>query len=283
MGIMVKLENFNKNSAKMFILLGFFVACLSAGIGIGGGTIFVAAFVSIFKFDFKEAAATSLATIIPITFIGTVSHLFFFSDPPSVKYFSMFIPMCIIGTIIGSKYIYKWNNNWLKWIFAIFLLIAGLRILKFADFPFLMFSSINSVSWAHEAVFVMGFGIIIGVIATWLGIGCGLLIVPFFVIVMNFNMHEAICLSLTTMFCLSISATFMHHKFKNLDFKIFKILFFPSLAGAVTGSGISGLLPGFYLKQLFWILLTGIALSYLLSPVLGAVRQKKRNAVILEK
>jgi len=265
-------------------LLGFFVALFSAGIGIGGGTIFVSTFISVFKFDFKRAAATSLAAIIPITFAGAVSHLFIFSNPPSGKYFLVFIPMCILGTIIGSKFIHKWNNQWLKWIFAVFLLIASLRILKFADFPFLMFSSLNEISWTHEAIFIMAFGIITGIIATWLGIGCGLLIVPFFVIVMDFNMHQAICLSLTTMFFLTTSATLMHHKLANLNLKVFKALFLPSLAGAVTGSAISGLLPGFYLKQAFGIILMMIAFTYLLQPTFKAIkiRKKKRESLYKE-
>jgi len=267
-------ENLPKTGLR---LLGFFVALFSAGIGIGGGTIFVSAFISVFKFDFKRAAATSLATIIPITFAGSTSHLFVFSNSPSCKYFLIFIPMCIIGTIIGSKYIHKWNNQWLKWIFAGFLLIASLRILKFVDFPFLMFSSLNEISWTHEALFIMVFGIIIGIMATWLGIGCGLLIVPFFVIVMNFDMHEAICLSLTTMFFLTTSATLMHHKLANLDFNSFKALFLPSLAGSVTGSAISGLLPGFYLKQVFGIILMMIAFTYLLQPTFKAIKAHKEK------
>jgi uncharacterized membrane protein YfcA len=251
---------FQKKALK---LLGFSVALFSAGIGIGGGTIFVATFISVFKFDYKRAAGLSLATIIPVTFIGAISHLFVFSTPPSGRYFLMFIPMCIIGTVIGSKYFYTWNNQWLKWVFAIFLLVASFRILRLADFPCLIFSSLSEISWTHEAVLVMGFGIIIGIIATWLGVGCGLLIVPFFVIIMNFNIHEAICLSLTTILFLTTSATFMHHKLERLDFNSFKILFFPSLAGAVTGSAISGVLPCFFLKQLFGVILLLIACSYL--------------------
>jgi uncharacterized protein len=253
-------------------LLGFVVALFSAGIGIGGGTIFVSAFISVFRFEFKQAAATSLATIIPITFIGAVSQLFIFSTAPSFKYFLVFIPMCVIGTILGSKYIHKWNRHWLKWIFALFLLIASLRIFRLIDFPFLMFSSLNEISWAHEAIFIMIFGIIIGTLASWLGVGCGLLIVPFFVIVMDFNMHNAICLSLTTIFFLATSATLMHRKLENLHFKTFKALFLPSIAGTITGVAISGLLPSFFLKQFFGTILMGFALVYLLQSMVRAIK-----------
>ena len=56
------------------VLLGFFVALFSAGIGIGGGTLLVSILISVFGFYFKAAASTSLATIIPISFIGAVKN-----------------------------------------------------------------------------------------------------------------------------------------------------------------------------------------------------------------
>ncbi len=73
------------------ILLGFLVALFSAGIGIGGGTLLVSILMSVFGFDFKKAAGTSLATIIPISFIGAVSHFAFLSEVPCLKYYFAFI------------------------------------------------------------------------------------------------------------------------------------------------------------------------------------------------
>jgi len=208
--------------------------------------------------------------------------LFIFSHAPAFRYFLVFIPMAVIGTIIGSTCIHKWNSHWLKWIFALFLLIASFRILKLIDFPFLMFSSLNEISWAHEAVFIMIFGMIIGTLASWLGVGCGLLIVPFFVIVLDFNMHHAICLSLTTMFFLASSATLMHRKLENLNFKAFKALCLPSLVGAITGSAISGLLPSFFLKQFFGAILMGVALVYLLHPMVRGILSLARKKPVIK-
>ncbi len=59
------------------VLLGFFVALLSVGIGIGGGTLLVSILMSLFGFDFKKAASASLSTIRPISFIGAVSNFIF--------------------------------------------------------------------------------------------------------------------------------------------------------------------------------------------------------------
>lgn len=247
---------------KALILLAFSVALFSAGIGIGGGAIFIPAFLSIFKFDYKRAASLSLATIIPIAFIGAVSQFFWLSTSLSLNIFLSFVPMCVFGAIVGSSYLHQWNSHWLKWLFTLFLFVVGLRILQLVDFPFLLFAPLNDLIWAHEIFFIMIFGFIIGLIAAWLGVGCGLLIVPFFVLVLDFDMHQAICLSLTTIFFLSTAATLTRHKRTELDVTSYKFLFFSALAGAIAGSAISGILPGYLLKKVFGFVLLLIACAY---------------------
>ena len=66
-------------------LLGFFVALFSAGIGIGGGTLLVSILMTVFGFDFKKAASTSLSTIIPISFIGSVNYFIFLPEIPQLQ------------------------------------------------------------------------------------------------------------------------------------------------------------------------------------------------------
>ena len=101
-------------------LLGFFVALFSAGIGIGGGALLVSLLVSVFAFDFNKAAGTSLATIIPISFIGAVSHFILLTETPDLKYYFVFIPACMMGTILGGRLVQKRQSSGLKVIFAVF-------------------------------------------------------------------------------------------------------------------------------------------------------------------
>ncbi|HDH98710.1 MAG TPA: hypothetical protein ENF70_06235 [Deltaproteobacteria bacterium] len=82
------------------ISLGFVVALFGAGIGIGGGALLVPILISVFKFDFKKAASTSLATIIPISFIGSISHFVLFPHIPDLRYY--FIRSCCRSDNIKS-------------------------------------------------------------------------------------------------------------------------------------------------------------------------------------
>lgn len=261
------------------IILGFFVALFSAGIGIGGGTLLVSILMSVFGFDFRKAASTSLATIIPISFIGSVSHFVFLPEIPDLRYYFTFIPACVLGTILGIKIVRKHQNGWFKFAFSSFLIIISLRMLKIFDFPSLIFSGLQSILFSNEWLIIVPIGIFIGIIAVTLGIGCGLLIVPFYVIVINLNIHEAITLSLTTMFFLTLSATIINNRFKTLDMIPLKSLFIPALTGAVVGAIISGNLPAPILKIVFGMFLLIIACNYIIQEI----AMHFRPAVLVEK
>jgi hypothetical protein len=246
------------------IVLGFLVALFSASIGIGGGTLLVSILMSVFNFDFKKASSTSLATIIPISLIGSVSHFIFHPDVSHIRYYVTFIPVCVLGTILGIKIIRKHQKGWFKIAFSLFLIITGLRILKIVDFPSLIYNGLHGILLLNEWFLLVLTGIMIGIIAVTLGIGCGLVIVPFYVIVIHFNIHEAIALSLTTMFFITLSATIIHNRFRTLDIVPLKSLFIPALAGAVVGALISDNLPSPILKRIFGMFLLIIACNYLI-------------------
>ncbi len=260
------------------VLLGFFVALLSAGIGIGGGTLLVSILMSVFGFDFKKAASTSLATIIPISFIGSVSHLIFLPEIPPLRYYFIFIPTCVLGAILGRRIVQKRQNGWLKFAFSVFLLVISLRMLKIFDFPSLIYSGLYGILFSNEWLLIAPMGIFIGIIAVLLGLGCGLLIVPFFVIIVDLDMHEAITLSLTTMFFLTLSATIVQKRFKTLDISSVKSLFIPALTGAVVGAMISNHLPAHILKILFGIFLFIIACNYMVHET--AMHHKLAGSVV---
>lgn len=270
-------DSVNYQFKAKLVLVGFFVALFSAGIGIGGGALLVPILISLFDFDFKKAASTSLATIIPISFIGSVSHFAFLPEIPDLRYYFIFIPTCVLGTIWGGEIVQKRQYGWLKFAFSLILLIISLKMLKICDLPSLIYSGLHGVSFSQEWLIIAPMGILIGIIAVLLGIGCGLLIVPFYVIIINLDMHEAIPLSLTTMFFLSLSATITHNKLKTLDITLLKSLFIPALTGAVVGAAISSHLPAPTLKKLFGILLFTIACNYIIRE--SAIPQKLTESV----
>ncbi len=244
-------------------LAGLCVGFFSAGIGIGGGAILMPLLVSVFGLEFKKAAATSLATILPITCIGALSHLILLPDSPDLKYYLAFIPSCVAGTIVGAGLVSKQENRWLKVAFALFLLTASLKMLQMVDSPALVFLGLDHILWLSKWPAIMIVGVLVGMIAVNLGVGCGLLIVPFYVIIIDFPIHQAIALSLSTMFFLSLSATLVQKKLRQLDMDSVRQLFVPALIGAVLGVAVSSHLPASVLQKIFGLVLFAIACRYI--------------------
>lgn len=236
--------------------LGYWVAFMSAGIGIGGGTILVSMLHSVFRIDFKKAASMSLATIIPISFVGSISHLISYSGDLPLRYYVVFIPTCILGAIIGGKLLRKRQSTWLTFAFGVFLLLVSLKMLKLFDFPSLIYNQMDATFLEH-CIIIIPTGMFLGLIAVSLGVGGGLLIVPFYVIVIGFDMHQAITLSLTTMFFLTFSITFINNRgvLKTMGNNSMKSLLIPALGGAIIGAIVSNHMPADVLKNVFGVFL----------------------------
>lgn len=248
--------------------LGFLVAFFSAGVGIGGGTLLVSILTAMFAYDFKNAASSSLATIIPISLVGALSHFMMLPEISDPSCYYLFIPFCIIGSMIGGRIVQKRRNSLLKLGFSFFLLIIGMKMLTIIDFPGLFYAGAQEFLIPYRIPMIMLVGIATGVTSVLLGLGCGLIIVPFFVIVIQLDMRQAITLSLTTMFFLTLSGTLIHRKLKNLPRIPVKNLIVPAFFGAVSGVMISSHLPTLVLKKVFGAALFLIACKFIITELL---------------
>lgn len=245
-------------------MLALAVGFFSAGIGVGGGAIMVPTLVWLFRFEFRQAAGTSLAIIIPISLIGALSHIFLFRHALNLQLLLIFVPATVLGALLGGFFLLNFKTRYLKLAFAIFIMIAGMRMLGIFDVSFQLFDALKGASPDGNFILIILFGLVTGFISTMLGVGCGLIIVPFFVILIGLGMHEAITLSLTTMFFLTSTATLVHRKYRAFDWTSAKQMLLPAIAGAATGALISSRLPAAVLKKAFGIFLLAMALKFIL-------------------
>jgi hypothetical protein len=107
--------------------LGVFAGYVSGMVGIGGGVVIVPALVLIFGFSQHTAQGTTLALLIPPIGIFAVMSYYQkgFVDVKSA------IIICIgfiIGGLLGGKMAVDIPENILRKIFAILLIILGIRM-----------------------------------------------------------------------------------------------------------------------------------------------------------
>lgn len=110
------------------ILIGISAGLISGLFSTGGGMILVPAFVYFMKLDEKKARATTIACILPMVI---ASSIFYAKN----EYINWKIGiLCavggIFGGIIGSKFLNKISDNFLKITFAIFTIYIGLKMLE---------------------------------------------------------------------------------------------------------------------------------------------------------
>ncbi|MCK5074104.1 MAG: sulfite exporter TauE/SafE family protein [Bacteriovoracaceae bacterium] len=257
-------------------VLAFVVAFFSAGIGVGGGCLLVPFLLTFFNYDFRKAASISLSTIIPISLVGSASYLFFISKIPPFYYFIYFIPSCVFGALLGGLFIKNFNGRLPKLVFSFFILVVGIKMLGAGNMTFFLIDYLSVFSRGN-ILLLLPLGIIIGAIATNLGVGCGLLIVPLFVTFFDFSMHEAITMSLTTMFFITSTATIIHKKYKTLNWAIVKRMIPFAFIGAVIGALLSSHLPNSILKMMFAIFLLTIASKFLLEELMPLILKNKNK------
>ncbi len=125
----------------------------------------------------------------------------------------------------------------------------------------------------EELALYLGFGCLAGILSGLLGIGGGIVIVPFLVWYFSLRgfpaeaiMIMAVATSLATIVVTSISAASAHHRRGAVDWLAVKKLVPGIVIGAVFGSVVADLLPARWFKLIFACFLLYVSLRMLLKP-----------------
>lgn len=109
----------------------------------------------------------------------------------------------------------------------------------------------------HYALFVL-FGVLIGLAASFSGLGGGFLMVPL-LLFMGFTHQKAVGTSFLAILIISISALFAHNKLANVDYKIGMLLGIGGIVGAQLGPHLTEIISPANFKRVFAVILVGLA------------------------
>jgi uncharacterized membrane protein YfcA len=229
------------------LVLGLIVGLCSAALGIGGGVIMISALILFFNYKIKRTIGTSLATIVPTTFIGIISHYIIKSG--NIKFIiALFIVMgSIIGAKFGAELANKMSSKLLTKLFASLLFFVGLKLTGIINFP------TEAVSNTITYPLLIILGLIAGSASALFGIGGGVIMVPVLNLFFGLSIHEAVATSLTVILPTTLAGAIFHKKFGNIDTGAIKFLIPTALIGAVFGSVVANTLPATTLQIAFGI------------------------------
>lgn len=107
-------------------LLGVAAGFVNGFLGGGGGVIVVSVLLAVYGLQQKNAQATALLIILPLTVVSAAVYLFSgFSDWTNLLWATVGV---VSGGVVGAFLLGKVNGNVAKIIFAIVLIAGGIKM-----------------------------------------------------------------------------------------------------------------------------------------------------------
>lgn len=115
------------NDIILLIIIGVASGVLGGMFGVGGGLIVVPALVFIFGMTQHEAQGTSTAfLLLPV---GILAFMNYYKEGHiDLKYAGILAASFVIGGYFGSKFAINISGTLLKKIFAVFIILAGIKM-----------------------------------------------------------------------------------------------------------------------------------------------------------
>lgn len=119
----------NNKKTILLIISGLLTGFINGLFGGGGGMILVPFLSMLINYETKEAHATAILVILPLSILsGLLYSVFGQTD------FSKLLPVSIgvtIGGVVGAFLLKKIKSKWITYIFSAVMLIAGVKMLFF--------------------------------------------------------------------------------------------------------------------------------------------------------
>ncbi len=108
-------------------LCGIFVGFFNGFFGGGGGMIVVPLLIFALGLQEKEAHATAILTILPISLVSAIVYIV----KGNVDYSSLGLTTIgfILGGVVGAFLLKKLNNKVIRIIFSLLMIVAGIKII----------------------------------------------------------------------------------------------------------------------------------------------------------
>jgi len=218
------------------MVLAFVIAMVFSMFGQGGGSVYTP---TLFLLGYAVLVSTSTSLVLNLITSLSAGYIFYRNKMIDLRTSMVFVPGICLGALLGGALGYFIDTTWLMWVFVIFLVGVGLRMVYTywedgspeGECP----TGFSLATYVLITAFSFGVGVLSGL----LGVGGGILIVPFMVYVLKYPTKFA---AGSSHLIISFSAFFGilgHSAFGSLD--LFLILFTGTavLIGGNLGARIS--------------------------------------------
>ncbi len=253
----------DRQPARYWVILtsiGLVGGLLSGLFGIGGGIVMVPMLVISAGFNQRQAAATSLAAIVPTAIIGSITYLV--NGEIDVAAGAFIAIGAVSGALIGSFLLRRLSLSWLRWMFIGLIILVAARLIFVAPE--------RGESLDLDAAVALGYvalGLVMGVASGLFGIGGGIIAVPALVAIFGISDLIAKGTSLLVMIPTSVVGTISHSRARAVDVRAGFVLGIAATAASVPGAILALSIPPRLSAVLFAALLLVVAAQLIVAAV----------------
>ncbi len=117
------------------VLLGTCAGLLSGALGVGSGTVLIPGLVLVLLLPQKVAQGTALAVMVPMVLVGAIRYKMNPEIEISTLYVGLLAAGAVVGALLGAELAQHLPGDLLRKVFAIFIVIVGVRLLWTAPRP----------------------------------------------------------------------------------------------------------------------------------------------------
>lgn len=255
--------------------LGMIFNIISTIAGIGGGVFYVVILTVFFEMPINEAIDTSTFIILISSGIAFVEYLK--QKRTSLKLALIFSSFSILGALICTiLFLFiTITNEILRILFAILLLVTGLRILQKSFKQKREGKNITNVydpnfsvkdhEYKKELKKGIPLFIFAGFTANLLGIGGGVINTPALNLILGFPIHNSTAISTSIIFFTAIFNTIIKAINGQIDYLVGLVVASGAIIGSIMGARLSKRMPKYQLQIFVSLVLLGLSINMFLS------------------
>jgi len=237
------------------VILVFVIAFIFSMFGQGGGSVYSPL---LLLFGYAAVLATSTSLVLNLITSLSAGYVFYRKKMIDFKVSFLFVPGIVVGAFAGgylSKFV---NTTILLWIFVVFLVILGARMAYSYWEKGAVDEKPRKLSFAMYALITV-FGFAVGIISGLLGVGGGILIVPFMTYVCKYPAKMAAGSSHLIISFSALSGIIGHAAVHSLDIPLIAITGVAVLIGGNLGARVSMNFKPKMIKAGLGLLMWGLA------------------------
>jgi uncharacterized membrane protein YfcA len=226
------------NSALlMAVVFSFLLAFIFSMFGQGGGSVYSPLLILL---GYAVLISTSTSLVLNLITSMSAGYIFYKNKMIDMKASFMFVPGIVVGAFAGGFYAKYVNTNILLWMFVLFLIILGVRmILTYWQEG----NDTDDVPMPHPTfamyMLIVIFSFAVGIISGLLGVGGGVLIVPFMTDILKYPTKSAAGSSHLIISFSALAGILGHASNQRLDYLLIIIVGLAVLVGGNLGARFS--------------------------------------------